>query len=194
MNRTYTYPANGGAFDCNTRNYSSMPSNWLSPDDYWHGKFYGYFELIDIPSGEKVGFQMGIYQYYKYNGIDYYETCSFVRAELQGKGDIEQVDYGSPANWWQHPNGGVDFTKVSQFEEVGLAIWSHMPGHVGIICPTSSGGDDIANAVRQYYMPCTIRVIIVAVSAGSTFSGWNNYLGGNSGSAYFQTTNANLWR
>jgi hypothetical protein len=178
MNKTYTYPANGGAFDCNTRNYSSMPSNWKSPDDYWNGQFYGYFELIDIPSNQPVGFQMGIYQYYLYNGKDYYETCSLNRAELQGKGDVAEINFGSPSAWWQHPNGGVDFTKPNEFEEVGLAIWSHMTGHKGIICPTSSGGDDIANEVREYYMPCTIRVIIVAVSAGSTFSGWSNYLNG----------------
>jgi hypothetical protein len=178
MNRTYTYPADGGAFDCHVKSYESMPSNWLYPDDYWNGHFYGYFELIDIPSNYTVGFQMGIYQYYKYNGKDYYETCSLVQAQLQGAGDATQVDYGSPADWWQHPNGGVDFTKVNEFEEVGLAIWSHMPGHEGIICPTSSGGDDIAYEVHDQFMPCTIRVIIVAVSSGSTFSGWDNYLGG----------------
>jgi hypothetical protein len=182
MDRTYTYsypdPVNGGAFDCNVKNFSSMPSNWLSPDDYWHGHFYAYFQLIDIPTNNTVEFQLGFYQYYLYNGKDYYETCSLTRAGLTGKGDIKEIDYGSPANWWQHPNGGVNFAKVNEFEEAGLAIWSAMPGHVGIICPSASGGDDIAFAVRQYYEPCTIRVIIVGVSAGSTFKGWDYYLNG----------------
>jgi hypothetical protein len=182
LNRTYTYtypePSNGGAFNCNTKNFSGMPSNWLSPNDYWNGHFYYHIELIDIPTNNEVGFQFGIYQYYLYNGQDYYETCSLTRASLQGSGDVAEGDYGSPANWWQHPNGGVDFTKPNEFEEAGLAIWSHMPGHVGIICPSASGGDDIANAVREYYEPCTIRVIVVAVSQGSTFSGWDNYVNG----------------
>jgi hypothetical protein len=181
LNKTYTYPANGGAFDCNTRDYSSMPPNWLYPDDYWNGHFYGYFELIDIPSNYTVGFQIGIYQYYLHDGKNYYETCSYAQAQLQGAGDVTQVDYGSPANWWQHPNGAVDFTKVNEFEEVGLVIWSHMPNHEGIICPTSSGGDDIAYEVHDQFMPCTIRVILVAVSAGSSFSGWDNYLDGGGG-------------
>ena len=179
INKTYTYSATATAFDCHTHPDGTMPTNWKSPDDYWNGKFYGYFELIDIPSNEVVGFQMGIYQYMPVrDGKNYYETCSLVQAKLQGEGAVLKVEYGSPAAWWQHPNGPVDFSKVYDFESVGLVIWSHMAGHTGIISPTAWGGDDIANEVRAYFMPCTIRVIIVAVSAGSTFSGWGNYTGG----------------
>ena len=180
INGTYYYSSGANAFTCHVSPPypGSVPTNWRSPNDYWNGTFYAYYEVIDVPTNQPFRMQMGIFQYYpsaaNWDGQNYYETCSTIIPTLQGVGDVVQVNYGSPSGWWQHPNGAVDFTRVYDFESVGPVMYSATPGATGILYPP----DAAAWAVRTNYFPCTIKVIVVAVSAGSTFSGWDNYLGG----------------
>jgi hypothetical protein len=133
INQTFTYSSSANAFWCNVRPPypGNVPTNWLSPDNYWDGTFYAYYEVIDIPTSQPFGMQMGIFQYYPsaaawdYNS--YRETCSYVIPTLQGEGDYAEVEYGSPSGWWQHPTGAVDFTRVYDFESVGPVMWSRTP-------------------------------------------------------------------
>jgi hypothetical protein len=180
INQTFTYTSGSSAFSCNVRPPypGNVPINWLSPDNYWDGTFYAYYEVIDIPTSQPFGMQMGIFQYYpslaEWDYNSYRETCSLIIPTLQGEGDYAEVAYGSPSGWWQHPTGAVDFTKVYDFESVGPVMWSRTPGAYGILYER----DTAAWEVRSNYFPCTIKIIVVAVSSGSTFSGWSNYLGG----------------
>jgi hypothetical protein len=184
INQEFTYSVNANSFSCHVSPPypNNVPTNWLSPEDYWNGSFYAYYQVISVPTNEPFGFQMGVFQYCpsraQWDGHNYYETCSFDVPKLQGAGDIVQFNYGAPANWWQHWNGSVDFSRVYDFESVGPIIWSLVPGAEGNLSPTSGGGVDAAWEIRYNWFPCTIRVIIVAVSNGCTFSGWNNYLNG----------------
>jgi hypothetical protein len=182
MNGTYTFTADNGGMFANAvyPPFSSpIPSNWLSPNDYWNGSFRAYYEVISVPTNEPFGFQMGIFQYiYPNDGINFRETCSLIIPPLQGVGSIADVNYGAPANWWQHWNGSVDFSKPNEFQSIGPCAYSLVPGARGGLYPTAWGGDDAAWALRANWFPCTVRIIIVAVSSGSTFSGWSNYMGG----------------
>jgi len=180
INGTYYYSSGANAFTCHASPPypSNVPANWLSPNDYWNGTFYAYYEVIDIPTDQPFAMQMGIFQYMPIrDGYNYYETCSLVFTTLQGVGSHAEANCGSPAGWWQHPNGPVDFTMVYDFESVGPVMYSRTPGAYGILYPP----DAAAWAVRSNYFPCTIRVIVVAVSAGSQFSGWSNYINGGGG-------------
>jgi hypothetical protein len=183
MNGTYTFTADNGGMFANAvyPPFSSpIPTNWLSPNDYWNGSFRAYYEVISVPTNEPFGFQMGIFQYiYPNDGKNFLETCSLIIPPLQGVGSIADVNYGAPANWWQHPNGGVDFSRPYDFQSLGPCAYSLVPGARGGLYPTAWGGDDAAWALRANWFPCTVRIIIVAVSSGSTFSGWSNYMGGS---------------
>lgn len=182
MNGTYTFTENNGGMFANAVYppfNSSIPTNWLYPDDYWNGSFHAYYEVISVPTNEPFGFQMGIFQYiYPNDGKNFRETCSLIIPPLQGVGDWVDVNYGAPANWWQHPNGAADFSRPYDFQSIGPCVWSLVPGARGGLYPTAWGGDDAAWALRANWFPCTVRIIIVAVSSGSTFSGWSNYMGG----------------
>ena len=187
INTTFTYSANANAFSCHeSPPYGNgIPTNWYSPNNYWDGEFWAYYEVIDVPTSEPFGFQMGVFQYMPsaadWDGHNYYETCSFSIPELRGAGDVVTFNYGAPSGWWQHPNGAVDFSRVNDFESVGPVMYSLVPGAKGGLSPTSGGGSDAAWAIRDNWFPCTIRVIVVAVSSGSTFSGWDNYISGGGG-------------
>jgi Secretion system C-terminal sorting domain len=180
INQTFTYTSNASGFSCNVRPPypGNVPTNWLSPDNYWDGTFYAYYEVIDIPTSQPFSMQMGVFQYFpsaaEWDNNNYRETCSLIIPTLQGEGDHLEVNYGSPSGWWQHPTGAVDFSRVYDFESVGPVMRSLTPGAYGILYDR----DTAAWAVRTNYFPCTIKIIVVAVSSGSTFSGWSNYLGG----------------
>ncbi len=66
INGTYYYSSSANAFTCHVSPPypGNVPTNWLSPDDYWNGTFYAYYEVIDIPTNQPFGMQMGIFQYY----------------------------------------------------------------------------------------------------------------------------------
>ena len=183
INGTYYFGSDANAFTCHASPpYANNASNnWLSPNDYWNGTFYAYYEVLSIASNQPFAMQMGIFQYYpsaqNWDYTNFYETCSLVFPQLQGVGSYAEVNCGSPAAWWQHPNGAVDFTRVYDFESIGPVMYSRTPGAYGILYPP----DAAAWAVRSNYFPCSIRVIVVAVSAGSQFSGWANYINGGGG-------------
>jgi hypothetical protein len=50
MNGQITYGANANAFSNTIKNYSNYPSNWLSPNDYYHGTVYAYYKVISVPT------------------------------------------------------------------------------------------------------------------------------------------------
>jgi hypothetical protein len=183
INGTYYFSEGANAFTCHVSPPypSNVPTNWLSPHNYWNGRVYAYYKVLDIPTNEPFALQMGIFQYYpnaaEWDGQNYRETCSTTIPRLQGMGDEEWVDYGTPANWWQHPTGAVDFTRVYDYESVGPVFYSRTQGAYGILYPP----DAAAWAVRYNYFPCSLRVIVVFVSSGSTFSGWENYMNGGGG-------------
>ena len=176
LNQTFTYGVNDNAFSLATTNFSGMPANWLSPDNYYNGTFYAYYEVLSVPTSVPFSVQLGIFQFEpskaSWDGHNYYENCSYERAELSGAGSIATFA-SSPSIWWKN-DGGADFSRPYDFQSIGPIIWGTSPE--GVVCP-APGGDDDTYAVRANWFPLTLKVIIVAVSSGSNFSGWDGYLG-----------------
>ncbi|NJO70059.1 MAG: hypothetical protein HC830_12945, partial [Bacteroidetes bacterium] len=90
-----------------------------------------------------------------------------------------------PSRWWTyHENADqlVDFTTIKQYNggdnRMGLALWSD-----GNCIPSTWGGTnpDFCQDRRSDYFPMRIRITIVAVAEGHTFSGWSNYGSGGGG-------------
>jgi hypothetical protein len=179
MNGEISYGSTSDAFSCTIKNYSGYPANWLTPDDYYHGTIYAYYKVMRVPTNVPFGLQVCFFQYYPskaaFDGVNYNEVCSPVTT-LQGI-NSEAYFSGTPDKWWKMGNRDVDFARVYDFESIGPVIWGSNPAAPLIF--TNGGGNDATWAQRTNWLPCTIKVIIVAVSSGSTFSGWANYLGGN---------------
>ena len=178
MNGDVTYSSSSNAFSCTIKDYSRYPSNWLTPDDYYHGTIYAYFKVLRVPTSVPFGMQVCFFQYYPskadFDGVNYNEVCSPV-STLQGV-NSEAYFSGTPDKWWKMGGRDADFARVFDFESIGPVIWGSNPDAPLIF--TNGGGNDATWAQRSNWLPCTIKVIIVAVSSGSTFSGWSNYLGG----------------
>jgi hypothetical protein len=155
----------------------TMPSNWLSPVDFYNGQMYTRYEILSVATDTPCGMQFGIFQYQpqREGYTSESELCEDVRWLNDGVGSV--ADYhSSPSTWWAN-GGGVDFSRVSDFSCMCPTIWCKNPASV--VSPAGSGGDDlgIAWSKRFNWFPITVRVTIVAVGAGYTFSGWDNYLG-----------------
>jgi len=183
MNGEITFGTGDNGFSRLITDFSSYPSNWVSPDDYFHGQIYTYYEVIDVPTNEPFKMQFGIFQKYpnaaEWDGHTYAERCENIRS-LQGVGS-HWIGNSSPSNWWSSPEQ-IDFARVSDFHSLGAVLYGTIPGNSpesAPLNPTSGGGDDAIWDARDNWLPCTIKVIAVAVSSGSVFSGWNNYLEGS---------------
>ncbi|MBN2613895.1 MAG: hypothetical protein JXB00_20220, partial [Bacteroidales bacterium] len=154
-------------------NYGQMPTNsWKTPYDYENGTFYLRFEIIEQPTSTPFTVQFGIWQNIGTNT----EVVSALANLTGGAGSSVAKSIGSPANWHQVYNTDVDFTQPEDFYRIGFVLWK---GN-GSCIPMAQGWSNSAqcpNAETEQlnYFPMRARVTLVAVAAGRTFSGWNNY-------------------
>jgi hypothetical protein len=151
--------------------YGNSPSmNWTNPYDFQNGLFYFRFEIIDQPSGEP--FQLNFCIWTEFNGSENWrESCARLSDILAGPGSVATF-YGPMAPAF---NGGIDWTDLSKLWRFGNPLWvnGHNLGN-GAYC--TDHPEEWAKV--DSYLPMTLRVTIVAVANGYTFSGWSNYLNG----------------
>jgi len=154
---------------------ANMPSNWLYPDDFYNGMIYTRYEILTVATNTPCGMQFGIFQWKDTNHTVCGELCENIRWLNDGAGSLSE-NGSSPSTWWES-FGGVDFSKISDLQSLSPTIWSKDPRSP--IAKPGQGGDDAGGAwnKRFNWFPITVRVTIVAVSAGSTFSGWDYYIG-----------------
>ncbi len=152
----------------------SMPTNWLSPNNYYSGTFYTRYEIISVPTNAQCGIQFGIFQYQGANNDSVGELCEIISEPLSGVGDVV-TKASSPSTWWS-VYGGVDFSKIYKLQSMAIVLYSWDTKQP--VCKPGQGADDHGETWSQRYnwFPLTVRVTVVAVSAGSTFSGWDNYV------------------
>jgi hypothetical protein len=157
---------------------ATMPANWLYPNDYYHGLIYTRYEILSVATSIPCGMQFGIFQWKDANYTVCGELCENIRWLNDGKGSVAE-NGSSPSTWWDS-FGGVDFSKISDLQSLSPTIWSKDPRSP--IAKPGQGGDDAGEAWRKRFnwFPITVQVTIVAVSAGSTFSGWDHYVGNTS--------------
>jgi hypothetical protein len=154
---------------------ANMPANWKSPDDYFQGTIYTRYEVLSVATNTQFGVQFGIFQWNpdRYIRTQCGELCELVRP-LQGAGSVA-TNSSSPSSWWE-ADGGVDFARVADFQSMSVIIYSMNPKWP--VGKPGEGGDPagVAWSQRFNWFPVTLRVTVVAVSKGSTFSGWDKYI------------------
>ncbi len=164
FDRTFTFDETLNGFNW-FQPPETAPKDWTSPDDYENGQVYTRFEVFSQPTDAASKLQFGIWQ-----DDGKRETMS-PHCELHGPGVI--THHASPATWWElDPNHPVDFSRVSDFMRCGIIVWSSEPrGYISTWNPNPQ-----VWAHRHKYYPMKVRATVVAVSAGSTFSGWDHWL------------------
>ncbi|MBN1952465.1 MAG: T9SS type A sorting domain-containing protein [Bacteroidales bacterium] len=154
------------------------PDNWLSPDDYYNGTFYFRFEIISQPTDRACAAQFVIWQDWNYP-TSWLEQAS-PHTFLYGPGSIAYAS-GTPASWWQYNDNPLDFSRPSDFWKLGIMLWSADPFGMIAIYKANQPQVDIHDEIwadRHDWFPMSFRYTVVAVSAGSTFSGdWDYYMG-----------------
>ncbi|NJK94680.1 MAG: hypothetical protein HC905_06940 [Bacteroidales bacterium] len=168
----------------NGDDYSSYPANWVSPHNYFEGRFYYRYEVISQPTNKPFDLMFLIWQF-KEDG-KHRETGDDRVPLSGGPGSVTEYNNAPPpSRWWTyHENADqlVDFTTIKQYNggdnRMGLALWSD-----GNCIPSTWGGTnpDFCQDRRSDYFPMRIRITIVAVAEGHTFSGWSNYGSGGGG-------------
>jgi hypothetical protein len=176
INDTVTFTSSGTyGFYWRPKPYSDMPANWMSPNNFYNGQFYVRYEILSQPTNRESQLQFGIWQKHIPDTVPRKELMG-PRLNLDGPGSVA-VFNNAPSGWYKL-NGTVDFSRVYDFVNIGLVLWSVDPvGYIAPPPPSSWNGNPDVWAVRNDFFPLTAAITVVAVSSGSTFSGWTNYLG-----------------
>jgi hypothetical protein len=159
---------------------SSMPTNWLSPYDFYHGQVYTRYEIISQKTTEPVALQFGIWQRLPVGSEDINDLYESMAEEitLNGPGSIKTQN-SSPSTWWTY-NGGVDYTQMNNVWHFGINPWNTDPFEQIRSEKTATW------ALRNiYWYPMKVKITVVAVADGYTFSGWDNYVSGTGAAPEF---------
>jgi hypothetical protein len=165
----------------------NTPTNWVSPDNYYDGEIYTRYEIISEATSEPCALQFGIWQWWPPNPPEWPDIHHGEMMETQrvmnGPGSIVE-NHMSPSDMWTLREG-VSFYKMDEIHLWGIMIWSLKPnltpdlviaGHNMNVAGREAEADALW-ADRGKWFPIKVRVTVIAVSAGSTFSGWENYIG-----------------
>jgi hypothetical protein len=164
--------------DNGVQDYGELPpTDWTKPRDFEHGSYHMRFEILDQPTDSSFMLQLGFWQDKDKEG-GHSETVS-PRVLLEGgTGTLVESDLGVPAEWWQlREDAPVDFSRPEDLYMIGLALWKAADP---ICIPMAQGWNNSqscpnAEQAALEFFPMKARVTIVAVAAGHTFSGWENY-------------------
>ncbi len=175
-NVTLTSANRGFYFVYNT---NKGPVNWVSPDNYRDGLVYFRYEIISQPVNKTHYFSFDIWGDYNSSTNTYTESAAPISGPLTGAGAVSTFS-SKPSTWYPNQqNGAVNFTNRTTFWRWGICHWfSKSPNY--LLAPkgwSNSPESWAAWETNNLYLPVTVKVTIVAVSQGSTFSGWNNYIG-----------------
>ena len=156
-------------------------TNWLSPYNYRDGQFYFRFEVINQPTDELFYMSFDIWGECP-NWADSLchnaEQASDISAPLGGTGSIATFN-SSPSNWYT-TYGGVNFSNTETFERWGVVLWASKGPNILLSDYPNWSKDSRSDeywAENYKWIPLTVRVTIVAVAQGHTFSGWGDYVG-----------------
>ena len=140
---------------------ATAPADWLAPADYYNGTWQLRFEIFSQATDRTSNLQVCIWV------DDGNETCS-PHTPVDGPGSVVTTS-SSPSTWWTM-SGPVDFAHPELWDRLGMPLWNDEP------CVVSDWSSSFCWDDRFDYFPMRIRLTVVAVSAGSTFSGWDSYI------------------
>ncbi len=145
----------------------SAGDNWISPYDFYNGQFFYRIEIIDYPSDISFILNLCIWADIEGAWESWKETCCGP-VIITGKGSFTTSSV--PSTWWVK-DVPVDFSRVADFERMGVVLWCNDYQNLSDwISPGNS-----CWAGRDMILPLTMRLTLVAVANGATFSGWENY-------------------
>lgn len=150
----------------------SMPVNWLTPYDYYNGQIYTRYEIISQPTTTPIGLQFGIWQRLPVgstNDANLFESMAPV-VTLNGPGNVATLN-SCPSTYWTY-HGGVDYSQMNNIWHFGINPWKLSPN-----TQIRQENAEVWNQRFTYWFPLKVRVTVVAVASGYSFSGWQNYVG-----------------
>jgi hypothetical protein len=150
---------------------SSMPTNWTSPYDYYNGQIYVRYEIISQATSTPAGIQFGIWQKLPVETGHLYESMGDILT-LNGPGSV--VTYNSSPNTYWALDGGVDYTQMDKVWHFGINPWKIVSA--GEKYQIRQENASVWAERFTYWFPMKVKVTVVAVASGYTFSGWGNYL------------------
>ncbi len=159
---TFTSSNNGFKFWYDT---DKGPSNWMSPDNFYKGNIHFRIEVLEQPTDTPL------YLSFCFWGVNGTETASYARAKIEGAGSVATWA-SAPSVWWKHANGGVDFSKEDNFVRWGIPLWATSGV---LLAPKGWSSNSQSWAYweqRDKWLPLKVRATVIAVSEGSTFTGF----------------------
>jgi hypothetical protein len=151
------------------------PTNWVSPDNYYDGQIYCRFEVLAQPTASPSYLSFCIWSKPEQPGTSP-ETATPLSAALRGAGSVATFS-SVPATWWRQ-YGGVNFTNRNSIYRWGIPHWISSSPHIPL-APQGYSDDPRSGpfwAQRTNWLPFRVKVTVAAVSQGSLFSGWTNYV------------------
>jgi hypothetical protein len=143
-------------------------SDWTSPYDFYNGTFQYRFEVRNYPSQKTFMVSVCIWADIVGNWQKWKETCA-KQVPLAGNGVF--TAQSSPSTWW-FKDDPVDFSRADGFERMGMVLWCEDYKNLSDWTSASNSCWDQRNS----FLPLTLRLTIVAVASGYTFSGWDGYI------------------
>ncbi|MBN1416678.1 MAG: hypothetical protein JW973_16365 [Bacteroidales bacterium] len=144
-------------------------SNWKSPYDFYNGSFHYRFEVIEYPSQVPFMLNLCIWSDIEGNWERWKETCCPL-IPIDGKGVFTAESI--PSSWWIMDDKKVDFSRVDDFDHIGMVVWCENKKNLSDWTPASSSCWDQRDAI----LPLTLRLTVVAIAKDHTFSGWEKYI------------------
>ena len=142
--------------------------DWTAPYDFYNGSFQYRFEIRSYPSQKAFMINVCIWSDIVGNWQAWKETCAD-QIPVEGNGVF--IAQSSPSIWW-NLNDPVDFTRVGDFDHMGIVLWCENYKNLSDWTSSSNSCWD----QRYSFLPLTLRLTIVAVASGHTFSGWEKYI------------------
>jgi hypothetical protein len=143
-------------------------SNWRSPYDFYNGDFHYRFDIMNYPSQQTFLLSLCIWADIVGDWEHWKETCT---GQIPISGNGVYTSQSIPATWWIM-NDPVDFSRVDDFDHLGLVIWCEDFKNLSDMTPPSNSCWE----KRDELLPLTLRLTIIAVAKDHAFSGWEKYI------------------
>ena len=148
--------------------------------NFWDGKIYTRWEIIEQPTNTPVAFQVVFWNKLAEspNLEEMYDrTFDEVNSyRVGGAGSV--IQYSTVLHDYHQYQKGVDLHEAYKLLRIGIATVD-ISGASGVISDITSpewGGETQPWNSRALWFPMKMRLTIVAVAEGAAFSGWNRWV------------------